>query len=163
MRAQRVLLAAMEQDLKAADLPPLGWYDVLWELVRSGEGRLRPYEIEAHTLLAQHNLSRLLDRMEEAGLVRRETLPEDGRGRWVLVTEAGRAMQQRIWGALANSIRATGMPDCSTPTATSSAAPTEGNWQVAAETASGSPCKRSCTSVMMPSVPSLPRKRRVRS
>ena len=105
MRAQRVLLAAMEQDLKAADLPPLGWYDVLWELVRSGEGRLRPYEIEAHTLLAQHNLSRLLDRMEEAGLVRRETLPEDGRGRWVLVTQAGRAMQQRIWTVYAASIQ----------------------------------------------------------
>ena len=105
MRAQRVLLAAMEQDLKAADLPPLGWYDVVWELVRSGEGRLRPYEIEVHTLLAQHNLSRLLDRMEEAGLVRRETLPEDGRGRWVLVTQAGRAMQQRIWTVYAASIQ----------------------------------------------------------
>jgi DNA-binding MarR family transcriptional regulator len=105
MRAQRILLAAMEQDLKAAGLPPLGWYDVLWELVRSGEGRLRPYEIEAHTLLAQHNLSRLLDRMEEAGLVRRETLPEDGRGRWVLVTEAGRSMQQRMWTVYAAAIQ----------------------------------------------------------
>jgi DNA-binding MarR family transcriptional regulator len=105
MRAQRILLAAIEQDLKAAGLPPLGWYDVLWELVRSGDGRLRPYEIEAHTLLAQHNLSRLLDRMEEAGLVRRETLPEDGRGRWVLVTQTGRSMQQRMWTVYAASIQ----------------------------------------------------------
>jgi DNA-binding MarR family transcriptional regulator len=105
MCAQRLILAAIEQDLKAADLPPLGWYDVLWELVRAEKGRLRPFEIEARTLLAQHNLSRLLDRMEEAGLVRREVFPEDGRGRWVLVTEAGRAMQKRIWLVYAASIQ----------------------------------------------------------
>lgn len=104
MRAQRLILAAIEQDLKAAGMPPLAWYDVLWELVRAHEGRLRPYEIEERTLLAQHNLSRLLDRMEEAGLVRREILPEDGRGRWVLVTGEGRATQARIWTVYAAAI-----------------------------------------------------------
>lgn len=104
MRAQRLLLAAIEQDLKAADMPQLTWYDVLWELVRTETGRLRPYEIEERTLLAQHNLSRLLDRMENAGLVRREILPEDGRGRWVLVTEEGRRMQARIWTVYAAAI-----------------------------------------------------------
>ncbi|WP_172746240.1 MarR family transcriptional regulator, partial [Neorhizobium sp. T7_12] len=62
MRAQQLVLGAIEQDLKAADLPPLGWYDVLLELSRAEGGRLRPYEIEERTLLAQHNLSRLLDR-----------------------------------------------------------------------------------------------------
>jgi DNA-binding MarR family transcriptional regulator len=104
MRAQRLILAAIERDLKAAGMPPLAWYDVLWELVRTHKGRLRPFEIEERTLLAQHNLSRLLDRMEEAGLVRREVLPEDGRGRWVLVTEEGRAQQKRIWTVYAAAI-----------------------------------------------------------
>lgn len=104
MRVQRLILAAIEQDLKAAGMPPLAWYDVLWELVRAQEGRLRPYEIEERTLLTQHNLSRLLDRMEAAGLVRREVLPEDGRGRWVLATEEGRAMQARIWTVYAAAI-----------------------------------------------------------
>ena len=104
MRAQRLILAAIEQDLKASGMPPLAWYDVLWELVRAREGRLRPYEIEERTLLAQHNLSRLLDRMEEAGLVRREVLPEDGRGRWVLISDAGRAMQASMWTVYAAAI-----------------------------------------------------------
>lgn len=105
MRSQRIVLAAIEKDLKAAKLPQLGWYDVLWELVQAQDGRLRPYEIEARTLLAQHNLSRLLDRMEEAGLVMREVLPEDGRGRWVRVTQAGRDMQKRMWEIYAASIQ----------------------------------------------------------
>lgn len=105
MRAQQIVLAAIEQDLKAADLPPLAWYDVLLELARAEDGRLRPYEIEQRTLLAQHNLSRLLDRMEKAGLVQREVFPEDGRGRWVLITEPGRARQARIWTVYASALQ----------------------------------------------------------
>ena len=36
MKAQQGALAAIERDLKAAALPPLAWYDVLWELERAG-------------------------------------------------------------------------------------------------------------------------------
>ena len=105
MRAQQIVLAAIERDLKASELPPLGWYDVLLELVRAEGGRLRPYEIEQRTLLAQHNLSRLLDRMEKSGLVQRDVFSEDGRGRWVIITGAGRAMQVRMWSVYASALQ----------------------------------------------------------
>lgn len=105
MRAQRLALAGIEQDLKAAGLPPLGWYDVLLELVRAEDGKLRPYEIEERILLAQHNLSRLLDRMEKDGLVRREAFAEDGRGRWVILTDTGRTMQSRMWSVYGPAIQ----------------------------------------------------------
>ncbi|WP_426130890.1 MarR family winged helix-turn-helix transcriptional regulator [Pararhizobium sp. PWRC1-1] len=104
LRAHQSLIAAIDQELKANVLPPLGWYDVLLELSRAERGKLRPYEIEARTLLAQHNLSRLLDRMEKANLVQREVFSEDGRGRWVIITDAGRAMQTRIWGVYGSAI-----------------------------------------------------------
>ncbi|XUM47760.1 MarR family winged helix-turn-helix transcriptional regulator [Rhizobium sp. YTU87027] len=104
MRAQQRLLGQIEADLKSAGLPPLGWYDVLWELVRSPQGRLRPFEIEERTLLAQYNLSRLIDRLEKAGLVQRQTFDQDGRGRWVVVTEEGRALQKRMWTVYAKAI-----------------------------------------------------------
>ncbi|WOS63042.1 MarR family winged helix-turn-helix transcriptional regulator [Sinorhizobium fredii] len=104
MRAQQRVLAAIEKDFKAAGLPPLGWYDVLWELVKAEAGRLRPFEIEARTLLAQYNLSRLIDRLEKEGLVRREAYDEDARGCWVTVTEAGRAMRARMWETYSRSI-----------------------------------------------------------
>ncbi|TGE00276.1 MarR family transcriptional regulator [Methylobacterium nonmethylotrophicum] len=106
MRAQRVVLGAIEQDLKSAGLPPLGWYDVLLELSRVEAGRLRPYEIEDRTLLAQPNLSRLLDRMERMSLVRREAFAGDGRGQWVVITEAGRVMRERMWVVYAASLQA---------------------------------------------------------
>lgn len=104
MRARERLLAAIEAELKAAGMPPLAWYDVLWELARAGDGRLRPYEIEERTLLAQYNLSRLIDRLEGEGLVRREVFAEDGRGRWVVITEAGRQLRERMWLVYARSI-----------------------------------------------------------
>jgi DNA-binding MarR family transcriptional regulator len=97
MRAQRRVLSAIEADFKKAGLPPLGWYDVLWELVRADGGKLRPFEIESRTLLAQYNLSRLIDRLEREGLVRRETFDADGRGRWVVATDEGRQMRARMW------------------------------------------------------------------
>ncbi|MGY5804031.1 MarR family winged helix-turn-helix transcriptional regulator [Rhizobium hainanense] len=105
MRTQQIVLAAIEQDLKAANLPPLGWYDVLWELTQAAAGKLRPYEIEERTLLAQHNLSRLLDRMEKAGLVYREVFSDDGRGRWVVITEAGSTMRGRMWAVYAPALQ----------------------------------------------------------
>jgi DNA-binding MarR family transcriptional regulator len=105
MRAQQLVLGEIEQDLKVSGLPSLGWYDVMLELSRAESGRLRPYEIEERTLLAQHNLSRLLDRMDKAGLVQREVFSEDGRGRWVIITEDGRAMQARMWTVYAAAIQ----------------------------------------------------------
>ena len=60
-------------------------------------------------------------------------------------------------------MRATGMPICIASITVSTAALRSGNWQTAAEIASGMPYRRSWISVMMPSVPSEPTNRRVRS
>lgn len=104
MRAQQKVLALIERDFKAAGLPGLGWYDVLWELSRAEGGRLRPFEIEERTLLAQYNLSRLIDRLEHEGLVERQTFDEDARGRWVLITEKGRSLRSAMWDVYAKAI-----------------------------------------------------------
>ena len=106
MRAQQELLAAIEDDLKAAGMPQLSWYDVLLELSRSEYGKLRPYQIEERTLLTQYNLSRLIDRMEAAGLVAKEPFGEDGRGRVVALTKAGRETQANMWTIYGASIAA---------------------------------------------------------
>jgi DNA-binding MarR family transcriptional regulator len=105
VRVHQLLLAAVERDLRAAGQPPLAWYDALLELTRAPEGRLRPFELERRMLLAQYNLSRLLDRLEREGLVAREPCPEDGRGQWVVLTAAGRERQRAMWPVYADSIQ----------------------------------------------------------
>lgn len=106
VRAQQTVLGRIEAALKAAELPPLSWYDVLLELGRAEDGRLRPLELERRTLLAQYNASRLIDRMEKAGLVERLPHPEDGRGQLVAITAEGRALQKRMWKVYGPAIAA---------------------------------------------------------
>ena len=105
LRAQAVALARVEGALKAQGLPPLAWYDVLLELERSG-APMRPHVLEGELLLAQYNLSRLLDRMEAAGLIARSPDPQDGRGRLVALTDAGRATRHAMWPVYAGAIQA---------------------------------------------------------
>ena len=105
IRAREKVLGAIEHDLKAGGCPPLAWYDVLLELSRAPGGRLRPFEIEKETLLAQYNLSRLLDRLEKEGLVAREPCEDDARGQWIAITEKGRATQARTWKIYARAIQ----------------------------------------------------------
>ena len=70
-RAQRRASAMVEARLKEAGLPPLAWYDALWELDRAPESGLRPFELEQAMLFEQSNLSRLAERLVKAGLIER--------------------------------------------------------------------------------------------
>lgn len=104
-KAQQRALDSIERALKAAKLPPLAWYDVLLELDRAG-GSLRPFELEREMLLAQYNLSRLIDRMEEAGYVERRVLKEDRRGQVIVITAAGKTLRRRMWSVYGPEIQA---------------------------------------------------------
>lgn len=105
VKAQQAVLGAVERDLKAAGFPPLAWYDVLLELRRAPGGAMRPVEIEGHLLLAQHNVSRLVDRLENAGHVGRHRCEDDGRGQLVTITLAGRALLDAMWPAYRAAIQ----------------------------------------------------------
>ena len=105
-RAHRAALATVESRLKAAGLPPLAWYDVLLELERAGEAGLRPFELQKAMLLAQYNLSRLIDRLEAQGHVARAASEDDGRGQVLAITAKGRAMRRKIWPVYAAAIEA---------------------------------------------------------
>jgi len=96
-RAHRLLLEQVESALKRADLPPLDWYDVLLELRRERDSGLRPFQLGERVLLSKHNLSRLIDRLEQKGLVRRHACSEDGRGNLIRITAAGEAMLEAMW------------------------------------------------------------------
>lgn len=104
VRVSQDLIGRVEAELKSAGLPPLSWYDVLLELKRAEPERLRPYQLQEHMLLAQYNMSRLLDRMAKAGLILRQPCEEDGRGHILSLTDEGRSMQRRMWPVYADAI-----------------------------------------------------------
>lgn len=103
-RAQRRIFERIEVALKAAGLPPLAWYDALLELWRAGAEPLRQVDLERRMLFRQYNVSRLLDRLEGAGLVRRETCSDDARAYRLMATPAGLALRERMWPVYAAAI-----------------------------------------------------------
>ena len=76
-------------DLSAADLPDLTVYDALWALRTGDGGRRRMGELAEAVVLSRTAIVRLADRLEAAGLARREPVPEDRRGSYVAITHRG--------------------------------------------------------------------------
>jgi DNA-binding MarR family transcriptional regulator len=103
-RAQQAALIRIERAFREAKLPPSAWYDVLWELDKAGAAGLRPFELERRRLIAQSNVSRLIDRLAAAGYVERQPCKEDARGQRVVITPAGREMRKRMWPVYARAI-----------------------------------------------------------
>jgi DNA-binding MarR family transcriptional regulator len=54
-------------------------------------------ELAEEVVLSRTGLVRLVDRVEAAGLLRREPVPEDGRGSYAVITKDGVATMQQIW------------------------------------------------------------------
>ena len=105
VRVSQSLLPRVEADLKAQGYPPLSWYDALLELRRAGVGGLRPFELQQEMLLAQYNLSRLIDRLLKAGHVAREMCEDDGRGQILSITPHGKTVLKNMWPAYRAAIQ----------------------------------------------------------
>ena len=79
----------METELTLAGRLPLASYDVLVQLTEAPTRRLRMTELAERVLLSRSGLTRLVDRLERDGLVRREPCPDDARGLFAVVTDLG--------------------------------------------------------------------------
>jgi DNA-binding MarR family transcriptional regulator len=97
LTAHATLVEKIEIALGEANLPPLAWYDVLWELEKAEGGKLRMHELARRVVLSRSNLTRLADRLEKAGLVAREETPSDRRGYHLVITRTGLAMRKKMW------------------------------------------------------------------
>ena len=95
--AHAKVIRRLEADmLKQHDLS-ITWFDVLSRLNQSPDGRLRMHELEEVSVFTRSGITRLADRLEAAGLVRRERSPEDRRGVYLAITDAGRAKIDEVW------------------------------------------------------------------
>jgi DNA-binding MarR family transcriptional regulator len=84
----------LEHELQAERDLPLAWYEVLFHLSEAG-GRLRMAELSERLVVNKSSLSRMCDRLESAGLVRRDAVPEDARGIYAVLTKQGREVLRR--------------------------------------------------------------------
>jgi DNA-binding MarR family transcriptional regulator len=69
---------------------PLAWFEVLVQLDKAPQRRLRMGDLGRAVLLSKSGVTKVISRMETGGLVRRHTPPENLRTTYAVLTDAGR-------------------------------------------------------------------------
>ncbi|HTY73460.1 MAG TPA: MarR family transcriptional regulator [Actinomycetes bacterium] len=94
VRTHARLWDRVESSMRAGTGLTMSRYDVLMQLDICG-GRLGLSELAAAVVLTPSGLSKLLDRMEAAGLLTREPDPQDARSAFARITPRGRALVRK--------------------------------------------------------------------
>jgi DNA-binding MarR family transcriptional regulator len=89
------LMAALDDDLRREHSFTVGDFDVLIQLARAPEG-LRMCDLAEAVVLSPSGLTRRIDRLERAGLVRRSRGADDARNVETRLAPAGRRLFKRL-------------------------------------------------------------------
>jgi DNA-binding MarR family transcriptional regulator len=92
LRAHAELTRALNAQLTREHKLPLSSYEVLLFLADAPEGRMRMSELAESVLLSRSGLTRLVDRLERDGLLKRERCESDARGLFAEITPEGREL-----------------------------------------------------------------------
>lgn len=95
LRTHQQVWEALNRNLLEERGISLSWYDVLLQLSSATDGRLRLQDLADRVLYSRSGLTRLVDRMEAAGLVMREPCSHDKRGTFAVLTPEGRRVFRR--------------------------------------------------------------------
>src|SRR2546427_4588586 len=93
--AQASLLRRLEAELIESEDMTLAKFDVLIQLAMAPDRRLRMTELSDRVRLSHSGVTRLVDRLTQAGLVKRARCDSDRRGTFATLTAAGRARRRR--------------------------------------------------------------------
>jgi DNA-binding MarR family transcriptional regulator len=99
VRTHRQLTDTLGRELERSVGIPLVFFDVLIHVGAAPEGRLTMSRLSSDVSLTTGGVTRLVDRMVEAGLVGRENCPNDRRSVHVVLTPEGRVMLERAVAA----------------------------------------------------------------
>lgn len=89
LTAHARLTEAVDHRLTGAGCVSLSTFEVLMAVERAPDRRLRMHDLADHVALSRSGLTRLVDRLEAEGLLRRERCPSDRRGAFAVLTAAG--------------------------------------------------------------------------
>jgi DNA-binding MarR family transcriptional regulator len=95
----------VQKALIAADLPPLSWFELLWAVKRSPTGRPRMSELAEWLTLSRGGITKLVDRLEQAGYLTRVACSEDRRGLQAELTPGGEKMLEEMRAVYESEVR----------------------------------------------------------
>jgi DNA-binding MarR family transcriptional regulator len=91
LRAHAAITRELSADLQREHGLTLNDYEVLLHLSHADEGRLRRVDLAERVVLTASGITRLLEGLERAGLVSKETCASDARVSYAKLTPAGTA------------------------------------------------------------------------
>ncbi|WP_261818511.1 MarR family winged helix-turn-helix transcriptional regulator [Nocardioides sp. OK12] len=101
MRSLTRLLAVLPRKLDADLVRSTGIsatdYFVLVHVSEAPEQRMRMSDLAAGAAMSMSGISRVIDRLQKAGLVRRDRSPDDGRGWDAVLTDLGLQELREAW------------------------------------------------------------------
>lgn len=97
LRSSTLLIRNLDADLQADCGLSLDWFDVLVNVHQWPERSMPLSKLSDNIVLSRSGLTRLLDRMEAAGLVKRTLSSTDRRRFDVSLTDKGAAEFERVW------------------------------------------------------------------
>jgi DNA-binding MarR family transcriptional regulator len=89
LRVHTALVKALDAELAATHDLPLSSYEVLITLASAPGRKRRMAELADSVLLSRSGMTRLVDRLEDNGLLVRDTCTDDGRGCYAVLTDKG--------------------------------------------------------------------------
>jgi DNA-binding MarR family transcriptional regulator len=89
LNAMTALLELMDRELRQDCGVPLSWYDVMIEVYRAPDHRIRMSELADRVLLSRSWITRRVRQLEDAGLLTRTIAPDDQRGVVASLTPSG--------------------------------------------------------------------------
>jgi DNA-binding MarR family transcriptional regulator len=95
----------LEARLMGAHGLTLSDYDVLVQLARAPQHKLRNIELAKAVVLTRSGVTRLVDGLEKDGLVGRASCPDDKRGSFVQITEVGLTRLREAAGTHLDGVR----------------------------------------------------------
>ena len=82
----------VQEAFAADELPPLSWFEALCAIEDNPQGPPRMSELAELLTLSRGGITKIADRLQDAGLLERVALPEDRRSLRVQLTPAGRTL-----------------------------------------------------------------------
>ncbi|QKW09226.1 MarR family transcriptional regulator [Streptomyces sp. NA04227] len=104
LEVNRLLMNQLEKDLQPFGLT-INDYEILVNLSESTDQRMRMSDLATATLQSKSRLSHQITRMENSGLVRRESCESDRRGLYAALTESGRETMHKVAPHHVESVR----------------------------------------------------------
>jgi DNA-binding MarR family transcriptional regulator len=89
LKVHACVMKTLDAELEAAHGLPLTSYEVLIHLAEASDRRMRMCDLANRVHLSRSGMSRLVDRLERDGLIKRAACDADARGAFAVITQRG--------------------------------------------------------------------------